>query len=79
MGNNRDRKCLVFFNVDNPRVRRRVSKLGKVVSLRQCDKIDNYANFNYVVFKTCMEGSPEAEELGEDKRYVCRELVGVGG
>ncbi len=73
-----DLKCLVFFRIDHPEIKKKVDGLGKVVSFEEVGEIDSLGltelSLDYLPSCPCMEGSPKAIELEADERYVSREL-----
>lgn len=74
-------RCLVYFRVDNPRIKKKVDRLGDCVSIRDCFEVGKFAKrlrLGYNVFCLCRDGgSRGASELAVDDKYtyVVRECV----
>ncbi len=75
-----ERNCLVFFRIDDSRVKKMVDEFGDAVSFDDCLMVDKFMRelgLSESVYCLCKRGSAATRELKADDRYVVRECVAV--
>lgn len=87
MGSKRSKskRRLMFFRVDDPRVKGKLDEIEEVEELKGSISITSYVGIDGLarrlglkgVCRPCDEGSQEAEDLARDDRYVFKRCYGL--